>query len=116
MRSQPTWRLPGGWQPSTRRRTAAPAACPAAWRWWIPLEAVEDADALLVVTEWKCFQNPDWARLASLMRQPLVLDGRNLYEPGLMDELGIEYHGIDRRGRVRLIGRVRPDDRLVSPA
>ena len=81
-----------------------------------PLEAVEDADALLVVTEWKCFQNPDWARLASLMRQPLVLDGRNLYEPGLMDELGIEYHGIGRRGRVRLNGRVRPDDRLVSPA
>jgi len=80
-----------------------------------PLAAVADADALLVVTEWKCFQNPDWARVAAAMRQPLVLDGRNLYEPALMDELGIEYHGIGRRGSVRLTGKSKGADRRPLP-
>lgn len=81
-----------------------------------PLAAVADVDALLVLTEWKCFQNPDWSRVLSAMRQPLVFDGRNLYEPGLMDELGIEYHGIGRRGRVRLMDAAPAADRRVLAA
>lgn len=81
-----------------------------------PLQAVTGADALLVLTEWKCFHNPDWTQVAALMRQPLVLDGRNLYEPSQMDELGIEYQGIGRRGRVRLSDAALRADRSAAPA
>ena len=60
--------------------------------------ALEGADALLVVTEWKEFRTPDFERIARCLKQPLVFDGRNLYEPALMRSLGIEYHGIGRGG------------------
>jgi len=54
------------------------------------------ADALLIVTEWKEFKSPDFDAIRSQLRQPLVFDGRNLYEPALMKSLGIEYAGIGR--------------------
>jgi len=60
-------------------------------------QALIGADALLILTEWKCFQNPDFRRLRTLMRDPLVLDGRNLYDPALLQELGVAYLGIGRR-------------------
>ncbi|MFT3817068.1 MAG: UDP-glucose/GDP-mannose dehydrogenase family protein [Rubrivivax sp.] len=60
--------------------------------------ALEGADALLVVTEWKEFRTPDFEGIARRLKQPLVFDGRNLYEPALMRSLGIEYHGIGRGG------------------
>jgi len=60
-------------------------------------EAVlEGADALVIVTEWKEFRSPDFARLAATLRQPVIFDGRNLFEPADMRALGIEYHAIGR--------------------
>jgi len=59
-------------------------------------EAAEGADALLICTEWKEFRSPDFDRLRSLLRAPLVFDGRNLYDPGLMQQLGFEYYAIGR--------------------
>jgi UDPglucose 6-dehydrogenase len=59
--------------------------------------AIDGADALLVVTEWKEFRTPDFDRLKQVLKQPCVFDGRNLYDPELMKSLGLEYHGIGRR-------------------
>jgi UDPglucose 6-dehydrogenase len=61
-----------------------------------PYEAVEGADALFVVTEWAEFRNPDFERVKALMRHPVVFDGRNVFDPGEMRELGFEYYGIGR--------------------
>ncbi|MBL8349620.1 MAG: UDP-glucose/GDP-mannose dehydrogenase family protein [Burkholderiaceae bacterium] len=58
--------------------------------------ALQGADALLVVTEWKEFRNPDFEAIKAVLRQPLILDGRNLYDPLLMRSLGIDYVGIGR--------------------
>lgn len=55
------------------------------------------ADALLVVTEWKQFQNPDFEAIRDTLRHPLVLDGRNLYDPQHLQRLGLAYMGIGRR-------------------
>jgi len=62
-------------------------------------EALEGADALVIVTEWKEFRSPDFEAIRTALRQPLVFDGRNLFEPALMKSLGIEYHGIGRAAR-----------------
>jgi UDPglucose 6-dehydrogenase len=61
-----------------------------------PYEAIAGADALVVVTEWLVYRNPDFERMRSLLARPLVLDGRNLYDPERMARLGFEYHGIGR--------------------
>ncbi len=61
-----------------------------------PMEAAAGASALLVVTEWREFRSPDFEALRRCMRQPLVLDGRNLYDPALMKQLGFEHVGIGR--------------------
>jgi UDPglucose 6-dehydrogenase len=61
-----------------------------------PMDALEGADALIIVTEWKTFRSPDFEAMKASLKQPLVFDGRNLYEPALMAEYGIEYHGIGR--------------------
>jgi UDPglucose 6-dehydrogenase len=61
-----------------------------------PYEALEGADALLVVTEWSEFRTPDFERMKALMRTPVVLDGRNVFDPEEMRELGFEHHGIGR--------------------
>ena len=61
-----------------------------------PLDALKDADALVIVTEWKAFRSPDFARVKSLLKAPVVFDGRNLYEPEAMSQAGFEYHGIGR--------------------
>jgi len=66
-----------------------------------PLGALADVDALLVLTEWKCFHNPDFDAMARCMRARVIFDGRNLYDPSLMDALGFVYQGIGRRGLVR---------------
>jgi UDPglucose 6-dehydrogenase len=65
-------------------------------------EAAESADALLVVTEWKTFHHPDFEMLTETMRQPLILDGRNLYDPQMLQDLGIAYQGIGRRNQLAL--------------
>jgi UDPglucose 6-dehydrogenase len=61
--------------------------------------ALEGADALVIVTEWKEFRTPDFDAIKAALRSPLVFDGRNLYEPPLMKEFGFEYHCIGRPGR-----------------
>nr|WP_295085112.1 UDP-glucose/GDP-mannose dehydrogenase family protein [uncultured Roseateles sp.] len=59
-------------------------------------QALAGADALLLVTEWKEFKSPDFDAIKSSLKQPVVFDGRNQYEPALMKALGIEHWGIGR--------------------
>jgi UDPglucose 6-dehydrogenase len=59
-------------------------------------EVLEGADALAIVTEWKHFINPDFDKLRSLMRQPLIFDGRNLYRSERMKKAGFTYYSIGR--------------------
>jgi UDPglucose 6-dehydrogenase len=61
-----------------------------------PMVATQDADALVIVTEWKAFRSPDFELLKAKLKNPIIFDGRNLYEPQAMQELGIEYQGIGR--------------------
>jgi UDPglucose 6-dehydrogenase len=62
-----------------------------------PYDALEGADALVIVTEWLVYRNPDFDRMKQLLKRQLIIDGRNLYEPERMATLGFEYHGIGRR-------------------
>jgi UDPglucose 6-dehydrogenase len=62
-----------------------------------PYGALQDADALVVVTEWNEFRKPDLGLMKKLMKQPVVFDGRNIYEPGKMRENGFLYHSIGRK-------------------
>ncbi len=59
-------------------------------------EALAGADALAIVTEWKTFRSPDFAAMKEALKAPVVFDGRNLYEPAGMRELGFEYYPIGR--------------------
>jgi UDPglucose 6-dehydrogenase len=61
------------------------------------MQAAEQADALVILTEWKVFKSPDFDSLKTLLKTPLIFDGRNLYEPDTLRELGIEYHAIGRQ-------------------
>ena len=61
-----------------------------------PMDALTGADALIVVTEWKEFRSPDFDALRAALKQPLVFDGRNLYEPALVRAAGLEYFSIGR--------------------
>lgn len=62
-----------------------------------PYEILNDADALLISTEWNEFRNPDWNRIMSALKSPLIFDGRNLYEPQKMANQGFEYYCIGRQ-------------------
>jgi UDPglucose 6-dehydrogenase len=64
-----------------------------------PYSAAHGVDALLVMTEWLVYRNPDFDRVRKLVRRPLLIDGRNLYDPDRMASLGFEYHGIGRGRR-----------------
>jgi len=59
-------------------------------------EALRGADALVVITEWNEFREPDFDRMLELMRRPALFDGRNIYNPKQLKELGFEYEGIGR--------------------
>ena len=59
-------------------------------------DALDGVDAMVLVTEWKPFRHPDFARMKSLMRQPVIFDGRNQYDPAQVRQLGFEYQGIGR--------------------
>jgi len=61
-----------------------------------PMSALEGADALAIVTEWKAFRSPDFAQVKKQLKAPVIFDGRNLFEPAIMAEAGFEYHGIGR--------------------
>lgn len=60
-------------------------------------DAAKGADALLLLTEWKQFRLPSWARVHDLMRNPIVFDGRNIYDPAEMRKNGFEYYSIGRK-------------------
>ncbi|CAM3889376.1 UDP-glucose dehydrogenase family protein [Aquirufa aurantiipilula] len=62
-----------------------------------PYEALEDADALLIVTEWPQFRTPDFEKMDSLLKNKVIFDGRNLYELSQMKELGYTYYSIGRQ-------------------
>ena len=61
-----------------------------------PMDAVTGADAVIVVTEWQEFRSPDFGELKGALRQPLLFDGRNLFDPGKVRAAGLEYFGIGR--------------------
>ena len=58
---------------------------------------MQGADALVIVTEWLVYRNPDLERMRDLLRRPVLVDGRNLFDPERMRRLGFVYHGIGRR-------------------
>jgi len=62
-----------------------------------PLDACAGADALVVVTEWKEFRSPDFSVLRRLLKEPVIFDGRNLYDPSAVRAAGFHYHAIGRR-------------------
>jgi UDPglucose 6-dehydrogenase len=64
------------------------------------MDALQDADALLILTEWKNFHNPDFQSMKLRMRTPYILDGRNLYNPDALADLGIAYQGVGRRNEL----------------
>ena len=68
-------------------------------------EAVEGADALAIVTEWKEFRSPDFDRLRERLATPVIFDGRNLYDPAMVERFGLAYYAI---GRGRSIERRQP--------
>ena len=62
-----------------------------------PMAALEGADALLIVTEWKEFRSPDFEAIKAKLKQPVIFDGRNLYEPKQVRQFGIDYQAIGRQ-------------------
>lgn len=67
-----------------------------------PYDALLDADALLIMTEWKEFHSPTFATVKKLLRKPVIFDGRNLYEPSTLRDAGFTYYSI---GRAPVIGK-----------
>ena len=59
-------------------------------------EVLDGADALIIVTEWKEFRNPDFDRIKELLKQPVIFDGRNLYDPAFMRAQGFIHFSIGR--------------------
>jgi UDPglucose 6-dehydrogenase len=66
------------------------------------MSALKDADALVVMTEWKQFHNPDFMQIRDLLKFPLIFDGRNLYDPQMLQSMGIAYQGVGRRNSLAL--------------
>ena len=62
-----------------------------------PYEALIDADAMVLMTEWSEFHLPDFARMSDLMKGKVIFDGRNIYDPAELKRLGFVYFGIGRR-------------------
>ena len=60
------------------------------------MEAIRDVDALVLITEWQQFRQPDFAEMMQRMKEPLIFDGRNQYDPVHMKDLGFEYYCIGR--------------------
>jgi len=62
-----------------------------------PYEALQSADALAIVTEWQEFRNPNFAHMATLLKNRVIFDGRNLYEPKLLASMGYTYYSVGRK-------------------
>ncbi|OOG56870.1 UDP-glucose/GDP-mannose dehydrogenase family protein [Rhodanobacter sp. C03] len=65
-------------------------------------EALQGADVLAVVTEWKAFRSPDFSRVRAALAEPAIFDGRNLYDPAAVEEAGLAYYGIGRGRSLRV--------------
>jgi UDPglucose 6-dehydrogenase len=76
-------------------------------------DTLRDADALAILTDWNEYRHPDFERMRSLLRRPLVVDGRNLYTPSKMQQLGFEYYSI---GRGADAAQQSPHDAKRAPA
>jgi UDPglucose 6-dehydrogenase len=85
-----------------------PVAMTQANRSWLPNDVnyvddvetlLKDADCAVLVTEWPEFEELDWKKLAPLMKNKILIDGRNIYDPKKMEELGFEYYCIGRSRR-----------------
>ena len=61
-----------------------------------PMAALDGADALVIVTEWKEFRSPDFAAIKAKLKTPVIFDGRNLYDPATPRKAGLEYFAIGR--------------------
>jgi UDPglucose 6-dehydrogenase len=61
-----------------------------------PMNALEACDALIILTEWKEFRSPDFGAIKERLREPLIFDGRNLYDPSMVSDAGLEYFAIGR--------------------
>jgi len=61
-----------------------------------PMQAVQGADALIIVTEWKVYRSPNWTALKAAMKTPVIFDGRNMYEPQAMHDNGMDYVAVGR--------------------
>ena len=72
--------------------------CEHAW------DALQGADVLAIVTEWKAFRSPDFARIRVALKTPAIFDGRNLYDPATVEEAGLAYYGIGRGRSLRVAG------------
>ncbi|RUL79688.1 UDP-glucose dehydrogenase family protein [Dyella choica] len=59
-------------------------------------QTLDGADALAIITEWKAFRSPDFARIRAMLKEPVIFDGRNMYEPQVVEEAGLAYYGIGR--------------------
>ena len=62
-----------------------------------PYDALDNADALIIVTEWNEFRTPDYKKIRELLKYPVIFDGRNLYDLLKMEELGFTYYSIGRK-------------------
>ena len=69
-----------------------------------PYQAVEGADAMVLLTDWTEFRRPDLDKMASLMKEPLVFDGRNQFDPKVMRDAGFEYYSVGRKLRTSFSG------------
>jgi len=72
-------------------------------------DALDGADALVIVTEWREFRSPDLDRMKKLLKSPVVFDGRNLYDPVLMNQHGFDYFGIGRGSSIVAPGETPTD-------
>jgi UDPglucose 6-dehydrogenase len=80
-----------------------------------PYSMAEGCDALLVMTEWNEFKHLDLERIHELMKQPVLFDGRNIYEPEKMRSLGFTYRGFGRGYNGHLVGARQEQDVVVAP-
>ena len=62
-----------------------------------PSETLDGADGLIVVTEWKEFRSPSFGEIKNRLSQPVIFDGRNIYDPEMVKSYGLAYYGVGRR-------------------
>jgi UDPglucose 6-dehydrogenase len=67
-------------------------------------EALDGADALMIMTEWQEFRSPDFSEIKAAIKEPVIFDGRNLYDPSLLATFGLTYYGIGRGASVQAVG------------